>query len=89
MRNEYADTYVTKFPDPFTAYLYEVSLNGPDQETGDLGAPTGWVGLLGRNLLREDSQGFVYRERYASVAAAVDAFEVVDAEYGDWADDDS
>jgi hypothetical protein len=61
MRQQYADSYITKFEDPFTAFLYEVSMDACDDEFGGIDDFGYWVGRLGRHFLIEDSNGLVYR----------------------------
>jgi hypothetical protein len=59
----YADSYVAKFEDPFTAFLYQVSLDGCDNETGSVDDLGYWIGQLGRYVLVEDSNGAVWASR--------------------------
>jgi hypothetical protein len=69
MYQEARDSYSHKFDSPFTAWLWDVSMTGCDAETGDTDT-FGWYGLMGRNILCQQSTGYVYRARYASVAEA-------------------
>lgn len=55
MFQKYADSYVTKYQSPFTAFLD--TLTAPDAEVDDgCGA---WALLYGRHILYGDTQGFV------------------------------
>lgn len=49
---------------PFTRFLYETSLHGCDDETGSVDELGYWFGRLGRYVLVEDDQGFVFHARY-------------------------
>jgi hypothetical protein len=89
MRSEYEQSYSTKFDGPFTAYLYDLTLSGgADEDGGDVESPTGWFARLGRNIVTADSQGFVYRNRFASVSDARVCFAALASEYAAWADED-
>jgi hypothetical protein len=79
MLSEYRDQVIAKFPDPFTAYLWERSLDGPDDEAGASDCE-GWHGLMGRSILLEISTGQVFRTRYASAREAREAFDAIVAE---------
>lgn len=60
----------------------------PDQATGSV-EWHGHVSRFGKRLLHEDDRGFVSVERYPTEAAAVERFEAIDAEYGEWVDSDT
>lgn len=55
---EIVETYVSKFSDPFAAYLYNLD---PDWETGDSSSGPGWFGVYGRHYLIEHPDGSVER----------------------------
>lgn len=76
--------------DPLAEYVHELSLDGCscDDESGDVEAPTGWFARFGKRLLRADEFGFVEVERFASIADAIAAFSMLEAEYDIWADDE-
>lgn len=46
----------------------------------------GFVRRFGKRLLHTDDQGFVTVERYATEAEAIERWETIDAEYGEWLD---
>lgn len=74
--------------DAFTEFLNELHLNGgADEASGSVEAPTGWFARLGRHLLYEDSQGFVTRQRFASIDAAKDHYQTLENEFFEWDDD--
>jgi hypothetical protein len=81
MYQEARDSYISKFDSPFTAWLWDRTLDGgADAETGD--ADTfGWYGLMGRNILCQVSTGYVMRERFASATAAREYFDKLETEY--------
>lgn len=78
--------FPTKYPDGMAEYLDATSMGGgADEETGT----TEWhyhVSRFGKRLLFADDQGFVWVSKYATEAAAVTDFEIIDAEYGEWLD---
>jgi hypothetical protein len=59
----------------------------PDESTGSVDW-RGHVARFGKRLLHTDDRGFVSVECFDTEAEAVDRFEVIDAEYGAWLDDD-
>jgi hypothetical protein len=59
----------------------------PDEETGSVDWH-GHVGRFGKRLLHSDDQGFVDVERYTSEAEAIERFQAIDTEYGEWLGDD-
>jgi hypothetical protein len=63
MRARYADSYIAKYEGPFAAYLFQLSLDGCDDELGSVDEIGYWFGRLGRYVLVEDSNGqcFVVR----------------------------
>ena len=75
--------------DPLAQYIDMLALDGfyADDESGDVEAPTGWFARFGKRLLRADEFGFVEVERFASIADAIAAFSMLEAEYDIWADD--
>jgi hypothetical protein len=71
MRKEIAETYSHKFDSPFTAWLYQVSLDGCDDEFGDVDSPLGcWVGRLGKHILIAAESGYCYSIRALKSATA-------------------
>jgi len=86
MYDEYAAHVISKYPDAFTAF---VDINSYyDDTSGDVEAPVGWFGRAGRNVVSEDTQGFVYRQRCDTVAQAIAIYAELEDEYADWSDDD-
>lgn len=82
------DEYSSHKGDPFAMFLYQRSLDGTwtDEETGDVQF-AGWFGRIGRRIITEDSQGFVYCERYPTVLDAEVVFAEIAAENDDEADE--
>lgn len=56
-----------------------------DDATGDV-SWHGFVRRFGKRLVHEDDYGFVTVERYATEAEAIERWETIDAEYGEWLD---
>lgn len=83
MRQQYADSYITKFDRPFTAFLHELSLSGGcDDEFGSVDEFGSWVGRLGRHVLIEDSNGAVYSFRVLSSATGPAFYAWADEYFG-------
>lgn len=82
------DTATWKYGnDPMAEYLHHLSMNaGADYSFGDADAPCGWVDVFGRRVLRGDSAGNVWVEKYtaAEVQSVVDALE---REWSDYLND--
>lgn len=79
-----SDPFRTKYGSAMAEYL--AHLDGDDAWTGS----TEWseyVQRFGRWLLFSDDRGFVTAEKYPTVAAAVERFDVIDAAYCAWADE--
>jgi hypothetical protein len=69
--------------------LEEIYMDGcPDDVSGDVDAPTGHFYRIGRQILVTDSQGFRTVHNYTDEAEAVQAFEVMNNEFGEWDDDE-
>jgi hypothetical protein len=79
MRNDYYGSH--KYDSPFTAFLDQNDTYSA--ETGDVDSPTGWVGLVGRNIVTHDTQGFVTRYRFTTITHAAQAFADLDTEYAE------
>ena len=76
------DYSCSKYQDAETERLYALTLDGlHDAEAGDT-AYGSWYGLLNaeRAIVRQDSQGFVYSHRYASVRALRAAWQAIEAD---------
>lgn len=87
MREDYAGS--AKFGTAMNAYLYEYSLGGTnDEETGSVEYGL-WAGRIGRRVLLEDGQGFVYSERYPTADAAHARIMEIAEQYDAWSDDDA
>lgn len=78
----YSDPHRHKYDSAMAEYLDGLDA---DESTGDVDWH-GHVSRFGKRLLHHDDRGFVSVERYPTVAAAVERFEVIDAEYGAWLD---
>lgn len=63
MRERFLPCY--KFDRPFTAWLYELSSDGCDEEFGTIDELGYWIGLLGRHVIVEDSNGGVFSTKLA------------------------
>ena len=59
MRQKYADSYIAKFESPFTAFLYEITLNGFTDDETYLEGWGEWAGRIGRRTVHETSHGAV------------------------------
>lgn len=76
--------------DPMAEYLHRLSLDSSyDDASGDVEAPTGWFARFGKRILRSDSQGFVWCEKYDTETAAEAMFAALDHYYGIWGDEES
>lgn len=68
------------------AIAYLISRDGScDEETGSVDYH-GWYGRIGRTIISENSQGFVYANRYSSEDEAKRAFQAVAEDYDTWID---
>ena len=66
-----------KFDDETTEALYREALEGLADEESRYGDD--WHARLGRDILTEDSQGFVTRETFMTVPEAQARFAMIDA----------
>lgn len=82
MRTQIAETYSHRFDSPFTAWLYQVSMDGCDDEFGTIDEFGYWVGRLGRHVIIEDSQGFVYSMRPLASATGPAFYAWADEYFG-------
>lgn len=71
---------------PMGRYIWET--DAFTDTDGDVESPTGWFGLAGRWIVREDDRGFVYSDRHESRDAAADAFGRLAEAFGDWLEPD-
>jgi hypothetical protein len=81
MLTRWKDSYVTKYDSPFTAFLASMD---PDESGGSVEAPNGWFARFGKNIVQEDSQGFVNRTRHASLDTAKVVFGQFEDAYAEW-----
>lgn len=64
MRTEYAETFIMKFQDPFTAYLHTLWADGhQDEEIGNSVDGPGAACRLGRHVVLEWPDGSVTRNK--------------------------
>lgn len=70
----------------FVEWLFAVSLDGCDEETGDQNEYGLWTGRLGKYLLSADQQGFRSYERYESESLAHAFFAQREREYDAWSE---
>ena len=75
--------------DPMTEYIYGISLDQSCGESdGEAEAPTGWFARIGRQMIGENGQSFVARERFATVELAQARFAEMADDYSAWLGDD-
>lgn len=72
---------------PIQVYVVEAAQNGGDQSAGDVESPTGWFARVGKWVVVTDSFGFWNATKFDSEAKAVVAYEALDADYCEWADE--
>ena len=83
-----ADGSVKYGRDGMAELLHVLSMNmGADCSFGDVDSPVGWVDQFGKRLLRGDSNGFVWVEKYANEAEATEAGEALELVWLDWLND--
>ncbi len=68
------------------AWLF--SLDGCDEESGDVDSPTGWFGRVGRDIVGSDDRGFVWTTKYANESQARSEYETLNERYSEWLGDD-
>ncbi len=59
-----------------------------DTWSGDVDAPCGWFGLMGKRTVRYDDRGFVDVETWADAASARRVYDALDRYYDAWFDED-
>lgn len=86
MRNDYATDGPGKYEavPPVVRFIDE--RDAYDETTGDVEAPTGWVGRAGRWVVTHDERGAVTADRYPTRADAAAAFETIESAFGAWCD---
>lgn len=81
------DPHRHKFADAMSEYLYDLLLQGGEDEwTGSVESVTGHVARFGRRLLFEDGRGFVMCDTYPEVRGAVQVFEAIQLLDAAWSD---
>lgn len=61
-----SDPHRHKFADALTEYVYDDTDRWVDHASGDAESPIGWFAQCGKRILRGDSQGFVWVERFGN-----------------------
>lgn len=76
--------------DPMAEYLYYLSLDSsfPDRQTGNAVEWSVYVSQFGKRLVCCDTQGFVWVEKYDTVADADRSFTEYDEAYAEFEGDD-
>ena len=70
--------------DPMAEYCDWVAMRDMERGSGDVECPTGYFVQLGRRILFNDTQGFVWLEKWPEEQAATQVFEALDRYYGEW-----
>ena len=84
-----ADTCRHKYGgDKMAEYLDFDITTMADRHSGDCESPTGHFAQFGKRILRGDEYGFVEVSTFATEADATVAYDVLEAEYSIWADDE-
>ena len=72
-----------------SAALYEQTLHGVDQTSGDVASPTGWFAITPDAygtwyLVKLDTLGFSHAYACRDEAQAQEAFDTLDMAYSEW-----
>jgi hypothetical protein len=74
--------------DPMAEYLWELAMDGgQDDDTGEVDWVC-WVVKFGKRLLFTDDRGFVWCDRYANEEEAQAAFDYAAGQYNKWLNQD-